>query len=108
MKRILLLWEKTGPVLGQNCVYSIVSLSLLPNFKEGELGGGQSYLLRQCLPLSGQTAVWFPVSSSGISASDENWGLRKGQTRLENENAEKHHNPPAIHSKKTFDQNITH
>lgn len=77
----------------RNSVSSIVSLSLLPNFKEGELGrkglGSRAPSFGQCAPLSGQTAVWFPVSGSGITASDDKLGLRKGQIRLENENAKK-------------------
>lgn len=83
----------------------------------GSRGGGadKATSFGQCSALSGQTAVWFPVSSSGITVSDDKLGLRKGQIRLENENAgaktkwkqnkkKPHQNPPLLpHSKINFD-----
>lgn len=75
----------------ENCLQPCVSF-ITTKF-QGRGGGSRATSFRQCSPLSGQTAVWFPVSSASLTASDEKRGLRKGQISVENENAKHHRNP---------------
>lgn len=83
---------ENGPSSGPETASLALCLFITAKFqgrRAGGQGGGADKATSsgQCSPLSGRTAVWFPVSSSGITASDDKLGLRKGQIRLENENA---------------------